>query len=149
MCSSDLRLLAPFEPDVVVLDGYLYLLTAPMLGAFPNRIINLHFSDLTLRRADGRPAYAGIRAVRDAVFDGRTETRATVHLVDAEPDDGAPILLSWPFAVPPLVEDGRRWRATEMLKAYAFAHQEWMLRAASGPMLRAALELVEIGRAHV
>ena len=29
-----------------------------------------------------------------------------------------------------------------MLKAYAFAHQEWMIRDASGPLLSAALRLV-------
>ena len=76
------ELLARYAPDVVLLDGYLYLLTRPMLDAYRNRMLNLHFSDLTIRRADRRPTYAGIRAVRDAIADGAQETSATVHLVN-------------------------------------------------------------------
>jgi folate-dependent phosphoribosylglycinamide formyltransferase PurN len=135
-------LLEAFAPDLVLLDGYLFVLTRPVLDAFSSRIVNLHFSDLTIRRADGGPSYAGVRAVRDAVADGRSETRATVHLVNHEPDGGPPIVRSWPFPVAPLVGRARRWNAADMIKAYAYAHQEWMIRAASGPLLAAALQLV-------
>ena len=139
-------LLNGFRPDLVLLDGYLYLLTRPMLEQFRNRILNLHFSDLTIRRADHRPAYAGIRAVRDAIADGQHETSATVHLVNDEPDGGAPVVRSWAYPVSPLVSRARHWDATDMLKAYAYAHQEWMIRDASGPLLDAALRLVADGR---
>ena len=47
-------LLARHSPDIVLLDGYLYLATRELLDAFPGRLLNLHFSDLTLRRPDGR-----------------------------------------------------------------------------------------------
>ena len=139
------ELLAAYAPDLVLLDGYLYLLTRPMLEGYRNRLLNLHFSDLTLRTTDRRPAYAGIRAVRDAIADGLQETSATVHLVNEEPDGGPPLVRSWSFGVPALVADARRWGAADMLKAYAFAHQEWMIRAASGPLLAAALHLVASG----
>jgi len=139
-------LLAPYEPDVVVLDGYLYLLTRPMLEAHRNRILNLHFSDLTIRRADHGPAYAGIRAVRDALADGQVETSATVHLVNEQPDGGAPIVRSWAYPVSPLVARARQWSAPDMLKAYAYAHQEWMIRGASGPLLSSSLQLVASGK---
>lgn len=139
------RLLEAHAPDVVLLDGYLYLLTKPMLEAFRNRILNLHFSDLTIRRADRRPAYPGIRAVRDALSDGQAETRATVHVVNEEPDGGAPVVRSWPYPVSPLVPLARSWKAGDMLKAYAYAHQEWMIRGASGPLLSSALHLVSSG----
>ena len=135
-------LLSRFSPDLVMLDGYLYLLTRELLDAYPGRVLNLHFSDLTLRRADGRPLYCGIRAVRDALIDGRTATKATVHLVNDEPDGGAPLVESWPFPVSPLVADALAWGARDMLKAYSFAHQEWMMRAAAGPLIRAALRLI-------
>ncbi|MFN7918243.1 MAG: formyltransferase family protein [Vicinamibacterales bacterium] len=138
-------LLASHAPDLLFLDGYLFLLTKPMLEAYENRMLNLHFSDLTLRKPDRSPAYAGIRSVRDAIFDGLPETCATVHLVNAEPDGGAPLVRSWAFPVPPLVHDARRWQAPDMLKAYAFAHQEWMIRAASGPLLAATTQLVVEG----
>lgn len=138
-------LLTPFAPDLVLLDGYLYLVTKPMLEAYANRILNLHFSDLTIRRADHRPAYAGIRAVREALADGQVETSATLHLVNDEPDGGAPVVRSWHFPVSPLVARARQWHAMDMLKAYAFAHQEWMIREASGPVLSAALALIAAG----
>jgi phosphoribosylglycinamide formyltransferase-1 len=138
-------LLAPFAPDVVLLDGYLYLATRRLLDAYPSRTLNLHFSDLTLRHADGRPRYPGIRAVRDAIADGRSATKATVHLVNHEADGGPPLVESWPFPVSPLVADARAWGARDLLKAYTFAHQEWMMRAASGPLLAAALRLIADG----
>lgn len=139
-------LLDSYAPDLVLLDGYLYLLTSAMLEACPRRILNLHFSDLTIRRADRRPAYVGIHAVRDALADGQAETSATVHLVNDEPDGGAPLIRSWPYPVSPLVSRARAWSATDMLKAYAWAHQEWMIRGASGPLLSAALDLVRSGK---
>jgi folate-dependent phosphoribosylglycinamide formyltransferase PurN len=133
-------------PDLVLLDGYLYLLTKPMLDAYRDRILNLHFADLTIRLADHRPAYPGIRAVRDAIADGQVETSATVHLVNGEPDGGAPLVRSWTFPVSPLVARARTWQAPDMLKAYAYAHQEWMIREVSGPLLEATLTLVATGR---
>jgi len=142
-------LLAPYRPDLVLLDGYLYLLTRPMLSAYTNRILNLHFSDLTIRRADHRPAYVGVRAVRDALADGQVETRATVHVVNDEPDGGAPLVRSWTYPVSPLVAHARDWGARDMLKAYAFAHQEWMMRSASGPVLSAALRVLADGTADL
>lgn len=139
---ATVELLERYAPDVVLLDGYLYLLTTPMLETFRHRILNLHFSDLTIRRADHRPAYVGIHAVRDALADGQIETSATVHLVNDEPDGGAPVVRSWSYPVSPLVSRARSWSASDMVRAYAYAHQEWMIRGASGPLLSAALRLV-------
>lgn len=142
-------LLAPFRPDVVVLSSYLYLLTAPMLGAYPDRILNVHHADLTQRDGQGNPRYPGLRAVRDAIFAGESQTRATVHFVTEEVDRGPLLLRSWPFAAAPLAAEARAWGAFDILKAYAFAHQEWMLRAAWGPLISCALELVAAGRVTV
>jgi phosphoribosylglycinamide formyltransferase-1 len=136
-------ILASYSPDLVLLDGYLYIATHALLDAFPSRMLNLHFSDLTLRDDAGRPRYAGIRAVRDAILDGQTCTRATIHLVTEEPDGGPPIVESWPFPVSPLAREARGW--DDVLKAYVFAHQAWMMRAASGPLLAAALRLITDG----
>ena len=138
-------LLAPYAPDLVLLDGYLYIATRGLLGAYPARMLNLHFSDLTLRDRKGSPRYPGIRAVRDAVVDGQASTKATVHLVNDEPDGGPPIVESWAFPVSVLAAEAQAWGARDILKAYVFAHQEWMMRAASGPLLAAALRLIADG----
>jgi folate-dependent phosphoribosylglycinamide formyltransferase PurN len=136
------RLLEPYFADLLLLDGYLYLVTKPLLNAFRDRIINLHFSDLTVRQPDGTPRFAGIRAVRAALAAGCAETRATVHLVNEGPDDGAPIVRSWPFAVSPLVSDLQTMGALNIFGAHVHAHQHWMMQAASGPLMAAALRLI-------
>lgn len=129
-----LELLTPFEPDLLVLSSYLLILTKPIWSAFPDRIVNVHHADLTKRRP-----YVGLRAVRDAIFAGETETRATAHLVTERLDQGPILALSKPFPVSPLVRDALEWRATDVLKAYAYAHQEWMIRSAWGPLLSEAI----------
>lgn len=144
----DVALLArlePWFPDVIVLAGYLHLVTAPLLDRFRHRVLNLHFSDLTLRTSGGAPRYPGIRAVRDALAAGCSETRATVHLADAHADNGPPIVRSWPFAVSPLVDELRTQNDDRAFKAYAFAHEQWMLRTVSGPLLATALGLISSG----
>jgi folate-dependent phosphoribosylglycinamide formyltransferase PurN len=147
--AATVDLIKPFRPDLVLLDGYLYLVTPALLDAFPARVLNLHYGDLTLRLDDGRPRFPGLRAVRDAIAAGRIETRATVHLVNAAPDAGAPIVRSWPFPVSPMIRDARTWGAVDMLKAYAYAQQQWMIRAASGPLLAAALGLISSRQADL
>lgn len=133
--------LARFELDVVVLSSYLYVLTQPMLDAFPNRIFNVHGSDLLQTDPAGHPRYPGLRAVRDAIVAGETETRASLHLVTEALDEGPVLLRSWPFSVSPLVADARAAKSRETLHAYAFAHQEWMLQRAWGRLLAGGIEL--------
>jgi phosphoribosylglycinamide formyltransferase-1 len=135
----------PFFPDVVLLDGYLYLVTTPLLERFSGRIFNLHYSDLTMRHPDGSPLFPGLHPVRAALAAGCHETRATVHLVDEVPDGGAPIVRSWPFPVSPLVEDLRSMDASDVVRAYTYAHEQWMMRTAAGPLMAAALRLVASG----
>lgn len=142
---ATVRLLEPFEPDLLLFSGYLYIATDALLTCFGSRVLNLHLSDLALRLPDGRPRFPGLRAVRDAVAAGQPATSATVHFVTRELDAGAPIVRSWPFIVSPLVAEARAWGADDMVKAYAFAHQQWMLRSAAGPLWLAALRLIAAG----
>jgi phosphoribosylglycinamide formyltransferase-1 len=135
-------ILEPFMPDLLVLDGYRYLVTTPLMAAFPARIIGLQFGDLTIRHPGGPPMFSGPYAVRDAILAGCAETHATVHLVAERPDEGAPIVRSWPFPVSPLVEALQSQTARDAIDAYIFAHQQWMARTASGPLLAAALRLI-------
>jgi phosphoribosylglycinamide formyltransferase 1 len=141
--------LAELRPDLVVLAGYRYVLAAPMLSAFPDRIINVHDADLTQLDSHGRPRYPGLRAVRDAVQAGEPETRATAHFVTEELDGGPLLLRSHAFPVAGLAGDVAGGYAAEMLKAYASVHREWMLRAAWGPLLTRSIALVASGRVQV
>ena len=70
--------------ELVVLAGYMQLLTASFLEPFAGRILNVHPSLL--------PAFPGTRAVEDALAHGVKVTGATVHFVDEGVDTG-PIVL--------------------------------------------------------
>jgi len=78
--------------DTVLLAGFMRVLHADFLDAFPGRVLNLHPSLL--------PAFPGVDAIGRAFRHGVRVTGATVHLVTPRVDDG-PILLQQ--AVP--VED--------------------------------------------
>ncbi len=142
-------LLAPSRPDLVILCGYLHLVTAPLLEAYPGRIVNLHDADLTLTGPDGRPRYRGLRSTRDALAAGEPETRTTAHIVTAELDAGPLLLRSWGFPVPPVVGPALRRGGADGLRAYARAHRDWMMRAAWGPMLRETIALFAAGAVRV
>ena len=66
--------------ELVVLAGYMHLLTPPFLRRFPGRIVNVHPSLL--------PAFPGAHAIDDALAAGVAETGVTVHYVDEGLDTG-------------------------------------------------------------
>ncbi len=140
------EILRVFQPDLILLSGYLLILTRPMLSAYSNRIVNIHGSDLTAGSPSGVPPYPGLRAVEHAIFAGERETRATAHRVTDAVDAGHPLLRSRAFPVSPLAEAARARGDTRMLKAYAFAHQEWMLHEAWGPLCKSVIRLAAAGR---
>jgi phosphoribosylglycinamide formyltransferase-1 len=80
--------------DLVCLAGYMRLLGAALLAAFPSRILNIHPSLL--------PAFPGLHPQRQALQHGVKVTGCTVHLVDEQCDHG-PIVLQ--AAVPVLEQD--------------------------------------------
>jgi phosphoribosylglycinamide formyltransferase-1 len=68
---------------LVVLAGYMHILTTAFLDRFPDAVVNVHPSLL--------PAFPGARAVEEQLAAGVAESGATVHLVDEGIDSG-PIL---------------------------------------------------------
>lgn len=70
--------------ELVVLAGYMQLLSPAFLARFPDRVVNVHPSLL--------PAFPGVDAIGDAVAYGVKVFGVTVHLVDEGVDTG-PILL--------------------------------------------------------
>jgi phosphoribosylglycinamide formyltransferase-1 len=78
--------------ELVVLAGYLHLLTPRFLDRFPGRIVNVHPSLL--------PEFPGMRAIDEALATGVETTGVTVHLVDEGVDSG-PVLRQEPVPVEP------------------------------------------------
>jgi phosphoribosylglycinamide formyltransferase-1 len=78
--------------ELVVLAGYMHLLTKPFLDRFPGRIVNVHPSLL--------PEFPGSTPVDDALAAGVRETGVTVHLVDEGVDTG-PVLRQEALPVEP------------------------------------------------
>ena len=68
-----------FAPNLIVLAGYMRILSPRFIGSFDN-IINVHPSLL--------PKYKGINAVEQALESGDSETGVTVHYVTKELDSG-------------------------------------------------------------
>lgn len=74
------------DVQLVVCAGYDRVLTAPVLDAFPDRILNVHPSLL--------PAFAGgMHAVEDALAFGAKVTGCTVQLLEPGEPDGGPVVL--------------------------------------------------------
>ena len=74
------RMLREAEVELVVLAGFMRVLKAPMLEAFPRRIINIHPSLL--------PKFPGLEAWKQALDAGEKVTGCTVHYVDEKIDHG-------------------------------------------------------------
>ncbi len=88
--------------ELIVLAGYMQLLSAEFLGRFPNRVINVHPALL--------PAFPGIRAVEQAIDYGVKVFGVTVHFVDEGVDSGPVILqraVELPDASDPVEVAGR------------------------------------------
>jgi phosphoribosylglycinamide formyltransferase-1 len=111
------------EVELVVLAGYMQLLTTPFLERFPGRILNVHPSLL--------PSFPGAHAVEDALAHGVKVTGATVHFVDEGIDTG-PIVLQEAVEI----EDGD---TAETLHARIQAVEHRLLPAAVGLFLEGKL----------
>src|SRR3954467_7992667 len=90
--------------ELVVLAGYMPLVTEPFLRRFPERIVNVHPSLL--------PAFPGAHAIRDAVAAGADPTGVTVHYVDEGLDSG-PVLAQEPVPLEPRATLEERIHAVE------------------------------------
>lgn len=79
-----LSCLGNHEIDLIILAGFMRILTPHFVEKWPDKIINIHPSLL--------PDYKGLHTHERAINDGKTEAGCTVHYVTPELDDG-PIIL--------------------------------------------------------
>jgi len=119
------KTLQGFNVDLVILAGFMRIVTPVLLDAFPNRVMNIHPALL--------PAFPGLDAQKQALEYGAKLSGCTVHFVDAGTDTG-PIILQ---ATVPVREDD-----TEASLAERIHHEEHKLYPA-------AIQLFAEGRLKV
>lgn len=83
--------------DLVVLAGFMTILSEKIIRAYPNRIINVHPSLIPAFCGKG---YYGLRVHKAALERGVKYTGATVHFVNEGADEG-PIILQYPVQIFP------------------------------------------------
>jgi phosphoribosylglycinamide formyltransferase 1 len=109
------------QVDIVCLAGFMRLLSATMIRAFPNRILNIHPSLL--------PSFPGLDAQAQAIEHGVRVSGCTVHFVDEDLDAG-PIIIQ--TAVPVLDEDDAHSLSDRILKEEHRAYSEALRLVISG-----------------
>ncbi len=113
------------DVDYVVMAGYMRMVHAPILQAFPNRVVNLHPALL--------PSFKGAHAIQDAYDYGVKVTGVTVHFADDQYDCG-PIIAQEAL----VVEEG--WTVDEL---------EEHIHAIEHRLYPNTIQLLAEGRVHV
>ena len=78
-----IALFEAYQVDMIVMAGWMRIVSKKFIDAYPGQIINLHPSLL--------PKYKGLYAVEQAIKAGEAETGCSVHFVTEELDSGAVI----------------------------------------------------------
>lgn len=116
-----LACLAEHKVDLVILAGYMRLLSPGFIAAFPNRILNIHPSLL--------PAFPGLDAQTQAFDYGAKVAGCTVHFVDEHLDHGVIVLQR---VIPVLDTDDAHTLSVRILAEEHIAYSEAIARVASG-----------------
>ena len=115
------ELLQAAKVDLVVLAGYLRLLSPWFVRQFPGKILNIHPSLL--------PAFPGLEAQKQALEYGVQFSGCTVHFVDEHLDHGAIVLQK---AVPVLASDDEHSLSERILVQEHLAYSEAIALVAGG-----------------
>jgi phosphoribosylglycinamide formyltransferase-1 len=117
--------LAPYAPDIVVLAGFMRILTPEFITHYTGKMLNIHPSLL--------PKYKGLHTHQRAIDAGDTQAGCTVHEVTAELD-GGPILTQG--SVPILAGDTADDLAARVLPVEHRIYPETLRRFALGDRTR-------------
>ncbi len=98
------EIIDPYEPDVLILAGFMRILSTGFVSRYKGKLLNIHPSLL--------PKYPGLHTHRRAVEDGETAAGASVHFVTEELD-GGPIIIQ--AQVPVLKHDDEDSLAARVL----------------------------------
>lgn len=97
--------LDPYTPDMIILAGFMRILTPEFVGHYQGRILNIHPSLL--------PAYPGLHTHQRAIDNKEQWHGCTVHFVTDELDGGPPIIQG---RVPVLPDDDAETLAARVLE---------------------------------
>ncbi len=103
--SAVVKILQEYAVDLVVLAGYMRIITSALIAPYRNRVMNVHPSLL--------PSFPGLHSQRQALEHGVKMTGATVHFVDEQVDHG-PIIVQ--AAVPVLDTDTEETLSARILE---------------------------------
>ena len=120
-----------YNPDLVVLAGFLVNITPEIIRAYPNRIINIHPSLIPSFCGKG---FYGLHVHEGVLARGVKVTGATVHFVDEGTDTG-PIILQKPVEV-------FQGDTPEVLQKRVMEQAEWLI-------LPQAIDLIANGKVKV
>lgn len=125
-----------YEPDLVVLAGFLVVIPPAMIAEYRNRMINIHPSLIPSFCGKG---YYGLKVHEAALSRGVKVTGATVHLVNEIPDGGRILLQK---AVEVLPGD-----TPEVLQRRVMEQAEWILLPQAAELLSAQIAQEKENRA--
>ena len=126
-----------FSIDLIVLAGYMRLVSKFFLDHYNYQVINVHPGDLQKVDEHGKRKYVGSHAVFNALMAGESRTRSTVIQVDHDVDSG------------PILAFGQWVDYTEgypVTKEKALKHQEKQKRESDWPVLIQAVEKISKNR---
>ena len=126
-----LQKLNSYQPDLVVLAGFLVVIPEMMIEEYRNRIINIHPSLIPSFCGKG---YYGLKVHEGVLARGVKVTGATVHFVDEGTDTG-PIILQKAVEV-------QQGDTPEVLQRRVMEQAEWLI-------LPKAIDLIANGRVSV
>lgn len=160
-----LRKLEPYKPDVVVLGGFMSIVSEPLLSTWLG--INVHPADLSVVE-NGKRKYTSDNAVRDQILAGERELRSSTHLMRERTDYGEVLLVSRGLAVDlerAAIElanagelnvdvDPRTFdldflcnpNNRKIAKAFADRHQDWLKEKGDWVILPKTVEWIADGR---
>lgn len=119
-----IKYLKDYQIDIIILAGFLTILSENFVKQWPNRIINIHPS--LIPSFCGKGMY-GLKVHEAALERGVKITGATVHLVNEIPDGGTILLQK---AVPVLSDD-----TAEVLQKRVMEQAEWVLLPQAAEMM--------------
>ena len=111
-----LETLGRYRADLIVLAGFMHILSANFVSNYSDRIVNVHPSLIPAYCGTG---YYGIKVHEAVLAAGETETGATVHMVNEVPDGGRILMQQ---RVPVFASD-----TPETLQRRVMEQAEWIL----------------------